>query len=198
MKSSRGRRWGIVYEAEQISLRRPVALKVLPVCRDRRSATARRFQNEAHPAASLRHPNIVPVYAVGCERGVHYYAMQYVDGQAWHRWSITLRSRGPVATAIKPGDFLEEDRGAVTVHLCPAEGRTEMNRRAVRKHVPPRTNAVEGHVCTRPPPATWRPIGRAMATRTFAAWPDWESRPRRLWITLTNMASSIATSNPPT
>ena len=41
-----------------------------------------RFQNEAQAAAHLHHPNIVPVYAVGCERGVHYYAMQYIEGQS--------------------------------------------------------------------------------------------------------------------
>src|SRR5262245_24890140 len=41
-----------------------------------------RFQNEARAAASLQHPHIVPVHAVGCERGVHYYAMQFIDGQS--------------------------------------------------------------------------------------------------------------------
>src|SRR5262249_48019806 len=38
--------------------------------------------NEARAAASLQHPHIVPVHAVGCERGVHYYAMQFIDGQS--------------------------------------------------------------------------------------------------------------------
>src|SRR5262249_3548304 len=40
-----------------------------------------RFKNEAQAAAQLHHTNIVPVYAVGCERGVHYYAMQFIEGQ---------------------------------------------------------------------------------------------------------------------
>ncbi|EMI17209.1 serine/threonine protein kinase [Rhodopirellula maiorica SM1] len=40
-----------------------------------------RFRNEAQAAASLHHPNIVPVFSVGCERGVHYYSMQLIDGQ---------------------------------------------------------------------------------------------------------------------
>src|SRR5207249_196654 len=39
-----------------------------------------RFKNEAQAAAQLHHPNIVPVYGVGCERSVHYYAMQFIDG----------------------------------------------------------------------------------------------------------------------
>ena len=38
-------------------------------------------KNEAVAAASLKHPNIVQVYSVGCERGIHYYAMEYVEGE---------------------------------------------------------------------------------------------------------------------
>ncbi|HLJ95169.1 MAG TPA: serine/threonine-protein kinase [Gemmataceae bacterium] len=73
---------GVVYEAEQISLRRRVALKVLPFAAAIDSRQRQRFQNEALAAAHLRHENIVPVHAVGSERGVHYYAMQFVDGQS--------------------------------------------------------------------------------------------------------------------
>ena len=40
-----------------------------------------RFRNEALAAASLRHDHIVHVYGVGCERGVHFYAMEFIDGQ---------------------------------------------------------------------------------------------------------------------
>jgi serine/threonine protein kinase len=73
---------GVVYEAEQISLARRVALKVLPFGATMDSKQLQRFQNEARAAASLEHPNIVPVYGVGCERGVHYYAMKFIDGQS--------------------------------------------------------------------------------------------------------------------
>jgi tetratricopeptide (TPR) repeat protein len=72
---------GIVYEAEQVSLGRRVALKVLPFASTLDPRQLQRFKNESYAAAQLRHPHIVPVYAVGCERGVHYYAMQLVDGQ---------------------------------------------------------------------------------------------------------------------
>jgi len=72
---------GVVYEAREISLGRRVALKVLPFAAllDRRQLE--RFKLEAQVAAKLHHTHIVPLFSVGCERGVHYYAMQYVDGQ---------------------------------------------------------------------------------------------------------------------
>jgi WD40 repeat protein/serine/threonine protein kinase len=73
---------GVVYEAEQISLGRRVALKVLPFAPALDARQLQRFQNEARAAAHLNHPNIVPVHAVGCERGVHYFAMQFIEGQS--------------------------------------------------------------------------------------------------------------------
>lgn len=71
---------GIVYEAEQISLGRRVALKILPFAPLMDPRQLQRFQNEARAVATLEHPNIVTVYGVGTERGVHYYAMRYIDG----------------------------------------------------------------------------------------------------------------------
>lgn len=72
---------GVVYEAEQISLGRTVALKVLPFAGVLDDRQLHRFRNEARAAAGLHHTRIVPVYAVGCERGVHYYAMEYIEGR---------------------------------------------------------------------------------------------------------------------
>src|SRR5262245_17528114 len=71
---------GVVYEAEQESLGRRVALKVLPVEVLGNSAQIQRFQREARAAARLHHTNIVPVFGVGEENGTHYYAMQYIEG----------------------------------------------------------------------------------------------------------------------
>ncbi|MFO0846010.1 MAG: serine/threonine-protein kinase [Gemmataceae bacterium] len=72
---------GVVYEAEQISLGRRVALKVLPLAGTLDARQTQRFENEARAAAALHHPNIVPVFAVGRERGVPYYAMQLIEGR---------------------------------------------------------------------------------------------------------------------
>ncbi len=71
---------GVVFQAEQISLRRRVALKILPLAAmlDQRALT--RFKNEVMAVAQLDHPNIVDIYAVACDRGVHHYAMRYIEG----------------------------------------------------------------------------------------------------------------------
>jgi eukaryotic-like serine/threonine-protein kinase len=73
---------GVVYEAEQISLRRRVALKILPFAAAIDPRRLQRFKTEALTAAHVQHEKIVPVHAVGCERGVHYYAMQFIEGQS--------------------------------------------------------------------------------------------------------------------
>jgi hypothetical protein len=71
---------GIVYEAEQLSLNRRVALKILPTAAVLDPRTLQRFKNEAQAAAALDHPHIVDVYGIGSERCVHYYAMRLIDG----------------------------------------------------------------------------------------------------------------------
>jgi serine/threonine protein kinase/WD40 repeat protein len=72
---------GIVYEAVQESLGRHVALKVLPFHGLLSPTYLRRFQREARAAARLHHTNIVPVFGVGEQEGIHYYAMQFILGQ---------------------------------------------------------------------------------------------------------------------
>jgi len=73
---------GVVYRAEQISLARPVALKVLPrrLSTDRRFSV--RFEREARAAAALSHPNIVQIHSVGEAEGRRYIAMEFVDGES--------------------------------------------------------------------------------------------------------------------
>jgi WD40 repeat protein/serine/threonine protein kinase len=120
---------GIVYEAEQISLSRRVALKVLPFAAALDAKQLQRFKNEAHAAAHLQHQNIVPVYYVGCERGVHFYAMQYVEGRTLAQLIAELRqargedrgskiedggSRKPASHSdpMLTGPYIPEDRVA--------------------------------------------------------------------------------------
>jgi serine/threonine protein kinase/tetratricopeptide (TPR) repeat protein len=82
---------GVVYEAEQVSLSRRVALKILPFASALQPRQVQRFKNEALAAAHLHHAHIVPVYAVGCERGVHFYAMQFIRGHTLAGVVRTLR-----------------------------------------------------------------------------------------------------------
>ncbi len=72
---------GIVYEAVQLSLGRHVALKVLSFHELLPRAHLERFHREARAAARLHHTNIVPVHGVGEHEGVHYYAMQFIQGK---------------------------------------------------------------------------------------------------------------------
>jgi class 3 adenylate cyclase/DNA-binding beta-propeller fold protein YncE len=71
---------GSVYVADDVSLQRPVALKVLAARLARDAAFRERFVRESHIAASLDHPHIVPIYAAGEAEGVLFLAMRYVDG----------------------------------------------------------------------------------------------------------------------
>jgi tRNA A-37 threonylcarbamoyl transferase component Bud32 len=73
---------GVVYEAEQASLKRRVALKVLPPALRTDPRLVARFQREAEAAAKLRHPGIVPVYSVGEAAGAPFFAMEMVEGRS--------------------------------------------------------------------------------------------------------------------
>jgi serine/threonine protein kinase len=101
---------GIVYEAEQVSLGRRVALKVLPFAAGLDPRQLQRFRNEAQAAALLQHPHIVPIYSVGCEQGTHYYAMQFIDGQSLAALIQELRgssgghARGTATHALASGE----------------------------------------------------------------------------------------------
>jgi serine/threonine protein kinase len=120
---------GVVYEAEQLSLGRRVALKVLPLATALDPRHLQRFKNEAQAAAGLHHPHIVPVYAVGSEAGVHYYAMQFIDGQTLAaairdlRHGAGLGDSEPISIAWPPetnGSAAAEEQGS-TATLPPTE-----------------------------------------------------------------------------
>jgi WD40 repeat protein/serine/threonine protein kinase len=105
---------GVVYEAEQVALGRHVALKVLPARDGGDPLRLLRFRREARAAARLHHTNIVPVFDVGCADGVHYYAMQFIQGQGLDE---VLRELPRLRAGTKPTDAPAAD---LTVSL--AEG----------------------------------------------------------------------------
>lgn len=71
-----------VYKAHELSLNRMVALKVLSPQLSEDKAYIKRFLREAQAAAQLNHPNIVQIYVIGEEQGVHYFAMEYIKGKS--------------------------------------------------------------------------------------------------------------------
>jgi serine/threonine protein kinase/Tfp pilus assembly protein PilF len=99
---------GVVYEAEQESLGRHVALKVLPAHALLDPQRLRRFHREAKAAARLHHTNIVPVYGVGEQDGLHYYVMQFIQGQGLDQVldelkQIRQRRQGTIAGTANHG-----------------------------------------------------------------------------------------------
>ncbi len=130
---------GVVYEAEQISLKRRVALKVLRLGAVADEVAMQRFQREAETIAQLHHTNIVPIFAVGCEAGVRYYAMQFIEGRdlaaivqaaqasqealepvAVARWALQAaealshaHARGVIHRDIKPSNLILDADGRI-------------------------------------------------------------------------------------
>ena len=82
---------GIVYEAEQESLGRHVAVKVLPAHSLLEPRYLQRFQREARAVARLHHTNIVPVFGVGEHDGLNYYVMQFIQGRGLDEILLELR-----------------------------------------------------------------------------------------------------------
>jgi Protein kinase domain/Domain of unknown function (DUF4440) len=82
---------GVVYRATELSLGRPVALKLLTPERAGDQAFRDRFQRESRMAAAIDHPNVIPVYAAGEHDGSLYLVMRYVGGTDLH---ALLRERG--------------------------------------------------------------------------------------------------------
>ncbi len=84
---------GVVYEAEQESLGRRVALKVLSPTTFDSPKSIRRFRREAETVGRLHHTNIVPVFGVGDEKGLHYYVMQLIEGEPLNKVVTGLRNK---------------------------------------------------------------------------------------------------------
>jgi eukaryotic-like serine/threonine-protein kinase len=105
---------GVVYEAIQCSLGRRVALKVLGSGIANSPHQLHRFRREAESAARLHHTNIVPVYGIGDDDGIHFYAMQFIDGVALLDVINTIRDRvdgacrSPAGGSSRPDQHVNE------------------------------------------------------------------------------------------
>ena len=110
---------GVVYHAVQLSLGRPVALKLIAPHLADEDGFRDRFVRESRLSASIDHPHIVPVYAAGEEDGVYYIAMRLVEG-------VNLRGTIAAAGQLEPhraarlvrqvGDALDAAHGRGLVH----------------------------------------------------------------------------------
>jgi WD40 repeat protein/serine/threonine protein kinase len=103
---------GVVYEAEQLSLGRRVAVKILLSPPGGNGQSLERFRREARAAARLHHTNIVPVFEVGQDGEVCFYVMQFIPGQGLDQVLDELRAlrsgrpeAGPIAHSLKSGCF---------------------------------------------------------------------------------------------
>lgn len=109
---------GAVYEARQIKLDRPVALKILPPHAGSDSAFTERFAREARALAKLNHPGIVGVHDFGEAGGYFFFLMEYVDGFNLRQWLAARPVQRPGALEIIPPicDALQYAHDAGLVH----------------------------------------------------------------------------------
>ncbi|MBC7897583.1 MAG: serine/threonine protein kinase [Cytophagaceae bacterium] len=111
---------GVVYLARDVALDRPVAIKLLPPALATDDARRAQFLREARLAASLAHPNIVPVHAVESSAGLAWFAMGYVDGESL---GARVRRLGP----LPPGEVVHVIR-QVAMALAHAHARGVVHR----------------------------------------------------------------------
>jgi serine/threonine protein kinase/WD40 repeat protein len=108
---------GVVYEAEQEALGRHVALKVLPYQSPIDPVRLQRFRRESRSAARLHHTNIVPVFDVGEYEGTHYYAMQFIRGQALDEVLTELKHMRRVKDDAKATGVADDPAWTLGRHL---------------------------------------------------------------------------------
>ncbi len=114
---------GIVFEAWQESVQRPVALKILPQIAAIDHRNLDRFRIEVQAAARVQHPHIVPIYFFGTDAGIPYYAMQFIEGFSLADWiwfwqrvpshktsdSLALRQEDPQVRLVKADESTLQD-----------------------------------------------------------------------------------------
>jgi TolB-like protein/tetratricopeptide (TPR) repeat protein len=109
---------GVVYKAEDTTLKRIVALKFLPHHLTSNEAEQARFIQEAQAASALNHPNVCVIYGMGNEGGQQYIAMEFVEGTTLHakNTGAPLALKDALGYAIQIGEALQEAHSSGIVH----------------------------------------------------------------------------------
>ncbi len=131
---------GVVYEARQISLGRRVAVKVLSGAGVLDPRRLQRFQIEAQAVAQLNHAHIVPIFAVGHDRGIHFYAMQYVEGCTLAQILENhpgRRHEGAAATTVVPGGAISDSSSGGSAGASTPEGLSPASNESSFRLTPP-------------------------------------------------------------
>ena len=169
---------GAVYRALQRTLDRPVALKILNANITSDPEALQRFQNEARATAKLNHPHVVQGIVVGCEQGLHYFAMELVDGGSARTLMQEAGGKLDETTALRivqqAAEGLKAAHAAGLIHrdlkpdniLLSAEGQAKLADLGVSQSVPRQTRPTLGRSgrplaqAPAPPHPTLSPLGR--------------------------------------